>query len=68
MCRYFVAYTFDTTLGVALAIGIHTGAVRIAKYQGEGHQANPKNYWKLMAESGNYGVHMMTLNILVLDP
>ena len=60
MRRYFVAYTFDTTLGVALAIGIHTGAVRIAKHQGVGHQADPKNYWKLIAESGNYGMHMMT--------
>ena len=54
-CRYFVAYSFDTTLGVALAIGIHIGAVRICIHWADASPNKPTNLWKLIADCGNYG-------------
>lgn len=32
---YFVAFTFDTTLGLALTIGLHKAALRLARWWGE---------------------------------
>ena len=38
---YFVAFTFDTTLGVAIALWLHTAAVNAAKRltRGEPHSS-----------------------------
>lgn len=55
VCRYFIAYSFDTTLGVALAIAIHTGVIRICTRWAAVAPHDPTNLWKLIAESGNYG-------------
>ncbi len=49
-CRYFVAFTFDTTLGVALAIAFHTLALNAAKYNASGSQFAAR-----VAECGSYG-------------
>ena len=54
-CRYFVAYSFDTTLGVALAIGIHMGAVRVCRRWAVASPNKPTTLWKLIADCGNYG-------------
>ena len=50
LCRYFVAFTFDTTLGVALAIGFHTLALNAAK-----HNAKSSQFAARVAECGSYG-------------
>ena len=50
---YFVAFTFDTTLGVAIALGLHSAAVTAAKWLSrEEPQGSP---WISIAECGNYG-------------
>lgn len=50
LSRYFVAFTFDTTLGVALAIAFHNLAVRSAKNQADNSYAAA-----CIAECGHYG-------------
>jgi hypothetical protein len=50
-CRYFVAFTFDTTLGVALAIGFHTLALNAANYN-----ASHSHFAARIAECGSYGM------------
>lgn len=49
-CRYLVAFTFDTTLGLALAIGFHTLALNAAK-----HNAGHSRFAARVAECGSYG-------------
>jgi len=47
---YLVAFTFDTTLGLALAIGFHTLALNAAK-----HNAGHSRFAARVAECGSYG-------------
>ena len=50
---YFVAFTFDTTLGVAIALGLHTAAVKAAKRLVSEEPRSPVLI--SIAECGNYG-------------
>ncbi|KAK9805878.1 hypothetical protein WJX73_000180 [Symbiochloris irregularis] len=50
---YFVAFTFDTTLGVAIALGLHTAAVRTARHFTKKEKPHP--VLLSIAECGNYG-------------
>ena len=56
---YFVAYSFDTTLGVTLAISLHNAAVRGAlRLQDGGVAAEPSGFreWAaVIANCGEYG-------------
>ena len=54
-CRYFVAYAVDTTLGVALAIAIHKGFLRICTALAAAAPHNPTKLWQLIVDCGNYG-------------
>lgn len=49
-CRYFVAFSFDTTLGVALAIGLHSLAVKAAR-----QRADRSGFAACVADCGSYG-------------
>jgi len=53
-CRYFVAFTFDTTLGVALAIAFHTLALNAAKYN-----ASHSHFAARIAKCGSYGMRFV---------
>lgn len=50
---YFVAFTFDTTLGVAIALGLHTGAVSAARRLTLDEPRSP--VLVSIAECGSYG-------------
>ncbi len=55
--RYFIAYSFDTTLGVAAAVGIHTLVVRLCSSRASLF-AHIDNHWcRCIAECGKYGAH-----------
>lgn len=55
--RYFIAYSFDTTLGVAAAVGIHTLVVRLCSSRAALFPYI-ENYWcRCIAECGKYGAH-----------
>ncbi|CAL8466790.1 g6326 [Coccomyxa elongata] len=52
---YFIAYSFDTTLGVAAAVGIHTLVVRLCSSRASLF-AHIENHWcRCIAECGKYG-------------
>lgn len=55
-CRYFVAYVFDTTLGMALAVAIHKGFLRICTALAAAAPHNPTKLWQLIVDCGNYGL------------
>ena len=50
LCRYFVAFMFDTTLGVALSIGLHTLLLKAAKAK-----ASSNTFAASIFNCGNYG-------------
>lgn len=52
---YFIAYSFDTTLGVAAAIGIHTLVVRLCTTRAELFPHIENHWCRCIAECGNYG-------------
>lgn len=56
-CRYFVAFSFDTTLGVSIAILFHKAAVQWAKQQAAHQQLDDMTWQKAIAECGSYGEH-----------
>jgi len=63
---YFVAYSFDTTLGVSLAIGLHAAAVRWARARqaAAAAAADPpaKHSWAVtIAACGDYGVSQCSI-------
>lgn len=53
--RYFVAFSFDTTLGVSIAIAFHKAAVRWAKQEASQQQPDSVTWQKTLAECGSYG-------------
>lgn len=55
MRRYLVAYTFDTTLGMALAIGLHRLAVRLCMRRAEAMPDGKETWHRAVAECGEYG-------------
>ena len=48
--RYFVAFSFDTTLGVALTLAFHKLALQIAI-----KRKNDSSLWQRIAGCGDYG-------------
>ncbi|KAK9916448.1 hypothetical protein WJX75_002720 [Coccomyxa subellipsoidea] len=52
---YFVAYSFDTTLGVAVAVGIHTLAVRLCSSRAATFPHIEHHWCRCIAECGEYG-------------
>ncbi|KAK9821719.1 hypothetical protein WJX81_003315 [Elliptochloris bilobata] len=53
---YFVAFAVDTSLGMALAVGLHTLVVRLCRRRAEALPASPWAAWYLkVAECGSYG-------------
>lgn len=52
---YFVAFSFDTTLGVSIAILFHKAAVQWAKQQAAHQQLDDMTWQKAIAECGSYG-------------
>ena len=53
--RYFVAFSFDTTLGVSIAIAFHKAAVKWAKQEAARQQPDSITWQKALAECGSYG-------------
>lgn len=53
--RYFVAFSFDTTLGVSIAIAFHKAAVKWAKQEAARQQPESITWQKALAECGSYG-------------
>ncbi|DBA75969.1 TPA: hypothetical protein ACH3X2_008905 [Trebouxia sp. C0005] len=54
-CRYFVAFSFDTTLGVSIAIIFHKAAVKWAKQIASRQGPEDMSWQKALAECGSYG-------------
>ena len=50
---YLIAFTFDTMLGVAIALGLHTAAVRAARRWTAQESSSP--VLVSIAECGSYG-------------
>ena len=50
---YFVAFLLDTSLGVALAIALHSAAVKVARAR-----AAANSFAAIVADCGNYGKHL----------
>ena len=55
ICRYFVAFSFDTTLGVSIAIIFHKAAVTWAKQTVSRQACDDMSWQKAIAECGSYG-------------
>ncbi len=54
--RYFVAFAIDTTLGVALAVGLHTLACQLCQQRAAALPASPRASWyRKVADCGSYG-------------
>ena len=53
--RYFVAFSFDTTLGVSIAIVFHKAAVKWAKQVAARQSPDDVSWQKALAECGSYG-------------
>ena len=53
--RYFVAFSFDTTLGVSIAIIFHKAAVKWAKQVAARQSPDDMSWQKALAECGSYG-------------
>lgn len=53
--RYFVAFSFDTTLGVSIAIIFHKAAVKWAKQMASRQGPDDMSWQKSLAECGSYG-------------
>lgn len=53
--RYFVAFSFDTTLGVSIAIVFHKAAVKWAKQLASRQGSEDISWQKALAECGSYG-------------
>ena len=53
--RYFVAFSFDTTLGVSIAIAFHKAAIKWAKQEAARQQPDSNSWQKALAECGSYG-------------
>jgi hypothetical protein len=54
--RYFIAFAIDTTLGVALAVGLHTLACRLCRQRAAALPASPWAPWyRKVADCGSYG-------------
>jgi hypothetical protein len=51
--RYFVAYSFDTTVGVATAIALHWSIVTHCKRHKQGDRLDAAR--AILADCGNYG-------------
>ena len=64
-CRYFVAFSFDTTLGVSIAILFHKAAVKWAKQQATHQQLDETTWQKALTECGSYGEHFLLLTIII---
>ena len=66
-CRYFVAFSFDTTLGVSIAILFHKAAVKWAKQQAAHQQLDEMTWQKALAECGSYGewISLLLLTIIM---
>ncbi len=62
-----MAYSFDTTLGVALAIGIHMGSVRVCRQWAVALPSKPNSLWKLIADCGNYGKRLYARQLSLLN-
>lgn len=68
--RYFVAFSFDTTLGVSIAIAFHKAATKWAKQEAARQQPDSNSWQKALAECGSYGkavakgVHSVQLGTL----
>lgn len=52
---YFVAFSFDTTLGVSIAIIFHKAAVKWAKQMASRQGPDDMSWQKSLAECGSYG-------------
>ena len=53
--RYFVAYSFDTTLGVAATVGIHTLILRLCSSRAALFPHIENHWCRCIAECGKYG-------------
>jgi hypothetical protein len=63
-----VAYSLDTTLGVATTIVIHTLILRICSSRAQYYQHIERHWCKCIAECGNYGEETVSnLNCLIQD-
>ena len=55
--RYFIAFAIDTSLGVALAVGLHKLACRLCRQRAAALPASPWAAWYLeVADCGSYGM------------
>ena len=55
--RYFIAFAIDTSLGVALAVGLHKLACRLCSQRAAALPASPWAAWYLqVADCGSYGM------------
>lgn len=54
--RYFVAFAVDTSLGVAVAVGLHMLVVRLCQRRAAALPASPWAAWyQHVSECGSYG-------------
>jgi len=65
-CRYFVAFSFDTTLGVSIAIIFHKAAVKWAKQIASRQGPEDISWQKALAECGSYGELLLEFEAALL--